>query len=605
MFAKKEINLSLNLIAACIAVEVYICVHWMCVLVLCCVPMNLDYIQNREMPRSGLNFVGGPKLDEEGGFMFGRRMDGARQQQQQAIGGKGSSAAYWPSIASFFNGGGGGRDRAQLVGNQAKLSKGIYYPASSLNETVSQRGGGVGAGGGDMFSEIVLASSDSSLEARGGVFKPPPAAAAASTLLQSTIIARLLQQNDDNIAEGKLICSTKTKTISSTASKSWFISVESIIQWTVALAISYSLVLIVLTGLVATLFAQQSSTVGVSLATILKRKSVSLVSEGWIVTAGDCDYWYNGECLPKAGGGIPDQRTLGGIIEEREIKATGLFSSVNVPFLCLASSVISTAFSICLVPNQDERMHKTFKMLSMLIVVVFGTLFLFIQGAWSLPMNNVLLVEFSFMVALFVLMTYSANKGSYVDVARLFDMMLTNPLIAVSVLSASGDDNTARLVLVYFSLVFGHLALVVNFTESVQCDAVTPGQSGVCRRIYWLCMVPWIVQCSFRFHYLVIGATISQPTWSIAALSFTFATFFIRAIIVTFHSWFDSMETEGVCMDGGCVDNGGDGGGSRSVEDWSFTIHFTGMIPWAVCELVIKVVIYLLLIIGFFIELDS
>ena len=63
MFAKKEINLSLNLIAACIAVEVYICVHWMCVLVLCCVPMNLDYIQNREMPRSGLNFVGGPKLD--------------------------------------------------------------------------------------------------------------------------------------------------------------------------------------------------------------------------------------------------------------------------------------------------------------------------------------------------------------------------------------------------------------------------------------------------------------------------------------------------------------------------------------------------------------
>ena len=448
MFAKKEINLSLNLIAACIAVEVYICVHWMCVLVLCCVPMNLDYIQNREMPRSGLNFVGGPKLDEEGGFMFGRRMDGARQQQQQAIGGKGSSAAYWPSIASFFNGGGGGRDRAQLVGNQAKLSKGIYYPASSLNETVSQRGGGVGAGGGDMFSEIVLASSDSSLEARGGVFKPPPAAAASSTLLQSTIIARLLQQNDDNIAEGKLICSTKTKTISSTASKSWFISVESIIQWTVALAISYSLVLIVLTGLVATLFAQQSSTVGVSLATILKRKSVSLVSEGWIVTAGDCDYWYNGECSPKAGGGIPDQRTLGGIIEEREIKATGLFSSVNVPFLCLASSVISTAFSICLVPNLDERMHKTFKMLSMLIVVVFGTLFLFIQGAWSLPMNNVLLVEFSFMVALFVLMTYSANKGSYVDVARLFDMMLTNPLIAVSVLSASGDDNTARLVLV-------------------------------------------------------------------------------------------------------------------------------------------------------------
>jgi hypothetical protein len=65
------------------------------------------------------------------------------------------------------------------------------------------------------------------------------------------------------------------------------------------------------------------------------------------------------------------------------------------------------------------------------------------------------------------------------------------------------------------------------------------------------------------------------------------------------------METEGVCMDGASVDNRGDGGGGRSVDDWLFTIHFTGMIPWAVCELVIKVVIYLLLIIGFFIELGS
>ena len=86
--------------------------------------MNLDYIQNREMPRSGLNFVGGPKLDEEGGFMFGRRMDGARQQQQQAIGGKGSSAAYWPSIASFFNGGGGGREGAGC-GRELRRADGV------------------------------------------------------------------------------------------------------------------------------------------------------------------------------------------------------------------------------------------------------------------------------------------------------------------------------------------------------------------------------------------------------------------------------------------------------------------------------------------------
>jgi hypothetical protein len=558
--------------------------------------MNLNYRQTREMPRTGLNLVGGPKLDEEGGFVFA-------QQPQGPIVSKGGmmDSAYLPSIASFFQRNVMGTE-PQFIANSSKSNnKGIYYPALSLNssEMSSQREG-------DIFSDIVSAlnnplPSSASLDASERAFNSSTSSMPA---LQSTVITRLLQQNEPQPKAASKYPKTNTK---SNLDNNYSWSKSSLVQWTSALAISHSLVLIVLTGLVATLFAQQSSTVGSTLATVLKRKTVSLVSEGWIITAGDCDYWYNGECLPKAGGGVPDQLTLGGVIEERELKATGLFSSVNVPFLCLASSVISTAFSICLVPNQDERTHKTFKMFSMLIVVVFGTLFLFIQGAWSLPMNNVLLVEFSFMVALFILMTYSANKGGYVDVARLFDMMLTNPLIAVSVLSASGEDNTNRLVLIYFSMVFGHIALLVNFTESIQCDAVTPGLSCVCRRVYWLCMIPWIVQYSFRFHYLVTKATTSQPTWSIAALSFTFAIFLIRAIIITFQSWFDSMEVEGSSMDGlRAVNSDKDAcNGDGDNADWSFRIHFTGMVPWAIFDLVIKVVIYLLIIIGFFIELNS
>jgi hypothetical protein len=562
--------------------------------------MNLlNYRQTREMPRSGLNFVGGSKMDEGGGFVFG--ISGGGEQQGATMGNnKGMmESAYWPSISSFFNRNLGGNDKAQVLANQSKLNKGIYYP--SLNS--SSRGGG---GDGDIFSEIVSALnnppaplSSGSLESSERVFNNSSTPIAAA--LQSSVIARLLQQNE-NAPEIKISKNSKTNTQASLKNNdSW--SSAFLVQWVGALAISYSLVLIVLTGLVATLFAQHSSTVGSTLATVLKRKSVSLVSEGWIITSGDCDFWYNGECLPKVGGGIPDQRTLGGVIEEREIKATGLFSSVNVPFLCLASCVISTAFSICLIPNQDERAHKTFKIFSMLIVVVFGTLFLFIQDTWSLPMNNVLLVEFSFMVALFILMTYSTNKGSYVDVARIFDMMLTNPLVAVSVLSASGDDNTNRLVLVYVSMVLGHLALLVNYTESVQCEAFVPGLSGVCRRVYWLCMIPLIVEYSFRFHYLVTKATISQPTWSIAALSFTFAVCLIRAIIITFQSWFDSMEMEGASLNNvaDTEANNGDGGAS----DWSFRLSVTGMIPWATFELVTRVVIYLLIIVGFFIELNA
>ena len=414
--------------------------------------------------------------------------------------------------------------------------------------------------------------------------------------VQSSVIARLLLQQDatSNILGNKVSGYQSAKHSASNSKVGGSSGLA-----TASLAICYSLILIVLTGLVATLFAQQDSVVSNSLGTLLKRKAVSLVSQGWIITPGDCEYWYNGDCISKIS--VPDQETLGGIISERERKANGLFSSINVPFLCLAASVISAAFSIGITPSSDFNAQRMLKILSMLVLVVFGTLFLFMQTSWNLPVNNVLLVEFSFVAALFILLSYSVKKGSYVDVARLIDMTLTNPLLAVCVLSASGEDNTNCLILVHASMVFGHWALVANYTESVHQAPVTPGFSAICQRAYWLCMVPFIVQYSLRFHYLVLGSTLTQPTWSIAVLSFTFAAYIIRSFVISFQSWYISMESEGSITTGEKV---------LSTQDELMNadcqaVRTFGMLRWGFLELFIKLVIYLLIMIGYFVELES
>ena len=421
--------------------------------------------KNSIMASSGLNMFRAPSNygdgGGEGGIIFDIGKAGLNSGKCSA-----NSDGYWSSISSSMFG-----------------SKPNKVSAGSLDYTSN---GGVEG----LISSIISQRGENDFSAENlgdDVDVPPPSIA----FLQSSVLAKFMNQPSIDIHH------TNGAVIAISTSKPSLTSIGSGEQWAAFMAISYSLLLIVLTGLVATLFAQQSSHAN-SLVRDSRRKSVSLISQGWIITSGDCKFWFDGACVPMSDG-IPNEAALGGIMDERERKAYGMFSSINAPFLCLAACVISTAFSLCLIPSSDQNVKRMMKMMSILVVVVFGVLFLFIQSTWSLPVNNLLLVECLLTVSLFVLVTYSVDKGSVVDIARLIEMILTNPLIAISVLSSAGDDNTNSLILVYGTSLLGLLVLMVNYIESAcgEHGGMTTGLAAVTQASYWLCMIPFIVQYSF------------------------------------------------------------------------------------------------------------
>ena len=537
-------------------------------------------------------------------------MNDFRQQKMNVLASSGLNMFRNPG--NFGDGDGGGiildfgkvmRDPPGFINEKSTSNFGGYWPSmpSSMFGSKPSKASSLeyvdGGGVAGMISSIMSQRSEKDFPVENMDNEVDIPQQPTLSFLQSSVIAKFMHQAALEVDGGAAITTTSARP-SKTA-------VAGRDQWAALMAISYSILLIVLTGLVATLFAQQSSNASISLVKDSRRKSVSLISQGWIVTSGDCKFWYDGACVPM-GDGKPNEATLGGIMDERERKAFGVFSSINAPFLCLAACVISTAFSLCLMPSSDQNVKRMLKMMSILVIVVFGVLFLFIQSTWSLPVNNLLLVECLLAVAMFVLVTYSVEKGSVVDITRLIEMILTNPLIAISVLSSAGDDNTNSLILVYGTLILGFLILMVNYIESACSDHVggmTPGLAGVAQMSYWLCMIPFIVQFSFRFHYMVIESTVSQPAWSIAALAFTFAAYIIRAIMISLKSWYDSMESEGTISSSSSCYLEEHRGASRVADDYTF--RSTGLVWFPILDLSIKLVVSLIIVIGFFIELQE
>jgi len=277
--------------------------------------------------------------DGEGGIIFDIGKAGLNSGKCSA-----NSDGYWSSISSSMFG-----------------SKPNKVSAGSLDYT--RNGGGVEG----LISSIISQRGENDFSAENldndDVDVPPPPIA----FLQSSVLAKFMNQPSIDIHH------TNGAVIAISTSKQSLTSIGSGEQWAAFMAISYSILLIVLTGLVATLFAQQSSHAN-SLVRDSRRKSVSLISQGWIITSGDCKFLFDGACVPMSDG-IPNEAALGGIMDERERKAYGMFSSINAPFLCLAACVISTAFSLCLIPSSDQNVKRMMKMMSILVVVVFGVLF--------------------------------------------------------------------------------------------------------------------------------------------------------------------------------------------------------------------------------------
>jgi uncharacterized membrane protein len=344
----------------------------------------------------------------------------------------------------------------------------------------------------------------------------------------------------------------------------------------IALIIARLLVLIILTGLVATLFSRNNDH-----SVLEKLKPIKLVSQSWVLTSGDCKFWVDGACIPLDG--EADKLNLGGILEEKERRSTGLFSSINAPCLCLSSIVIATAFSICLTSYPDAYTQKTLKLFSLLMIIVFGVLFLFIQNSWMLPVNNVLFIEFLFMIALFTLGTVSADKGSNISALRLVGWGLSTPLLIIVVLSIAGEDNSNVLLLVYFSLVFAMVVLSAGEWEySSDYNSKT---ISVVYMTFWLCIIPFIVYSSKRLHFMAVEIPVSLPEWSIASLGIILGWYVIGAIFSTFYEIMNARDDNNAKFLHGQT--------KRSM--WGMEIY----------DFLVKTVISLLLIIGFFIEQEK
>ena len=344
----------------------------------------------------------------------------------------------------------------------------------------------------------------------------------------------------------------------------------------IVLIIARLLVLIILTGLVATLFSRNNDNL-----LSQKLKPVKLVSQSWVITSGDCKFWVDGACIPLDG--VPDKLNLGGILEEKERRSTGLFSSINAPCLCLSSIVIATAFSICLTSYPDAYTQKTLKLFSLMMIVVFGVLFLFIQSSWMLPVNNVLFIEFLFMLALFALGTVSVDKGSNISALRLVGWVLSTPLLIVAVLSIAGEDNSNVLLLVYFGLVFSMLVLSVGEWE--YSSDYNGNTISVVYMTFWLCIIPFIVYSSKRLHFMAVEIPVSLPKWSIASLGIILGWYVIGAIVSTFHEIMNAHNNNNAKLLYGQI--------KRSM--WGMEIY----------DFLIKTVISLLITIGYFIEQEN
>jgi hypothetical protein len=314
------------------------------------------------------------------------------------------------------------------------------------------------------------------------------------------------------------------------------------------LTAAHTALVIVLTGIIALLFAQHSAPKGV-------------VVEGWVISPSVCSLWLDGSCISvhqheKEASAL----TLGGQMPEYERPSTGfLLSSVHPAFFCLVVEVLSLAF--VWKGEHEENVHKIIKRFSLAVLCVYGSLFLFIQHNWTIPTNNLLLVEVLMLAGLFFISTYSSFLPNQNSIYHRVGLVLTAPLLAVAALGAAGEDNTLALLLVFVSLTSACLLLLIMTLETEE--------RGVLRMALWLCIVPFVVQSAVRLQFLAELSVGKPSMWTEAALGLTLGLYLLAMVFVTVSLF------------------------------WGYTVS---TYAWEVGDFVIKCTVTLLIVVGLYSE---
>ena len=285
--------------------------------------------------------------------------------------------------------------------------------------------------------------------------------------------------------------------------------------WIITLNISHAMILATVTCLCSFVLGTKENEV---------KHNVHVVAYNWVFPSGKCDVLIDGDC----GRSVYDVRSLGSNMIEGEESASGLFSSVNAPFLVLAGCVVSTCFSICMlrIRNQDG-VDRNVNFFALLLLVVYGFLFLFVQKDWNIPANNLFVVEAIYVVVFIFVNTYSIWNAHMYYAFKILNIVFTFPLTAVAILSLTGEDNAVNLMQVFFSLLAGFcVILVANNEMSIREDGIF----GYYLVFFWCCLGPFIIYSGARFHFLLIESPIPYPRWSIGALSLMFVSYICDAV---------------------------------------------------------------------------
>jgi hypothetical protein len=252
-------------------------------------------------------------------------------------------------------------------------------------------------------------------------------------------------------------------------------------------------------------------------------------ADGWLFSPTRCSLWVDGTCVPQSA--ADSVLTLRDEMLEYESRTSGLFSAVHAPFLVLAAQVLCCALSlkVSLMSSSDSTIQIT-KHLSILLLVAYGSLFLFMRTAWLIPLNNLFLVELIYVLAVLFIGTYSLRSAEHAGlVVHVVSALLTYPFLAVAALAAAGEDDTVAHLTIFFSLglaSFAFLALAIEFDSSRLAGFLS---------IFWLCMVPFVVRCCVRLrdisewsHYFA--------AWGTASLVLVLVLYLLVAVFLTLAS---------------------------------------------------------------------
>ena len=291
---------------------------------------------------------------------------------------------------------------------------------------------------------------------------------------------------------------------------------------------------IILTGLLATLYSGSG----------MSRSQKGIV-DGWLLSSTRCTLWVDGMCIPPSdssdgdnnnnnnNNNMPSAATLGGQMAEYEGRSGGLFSSVHPAFLCLAMAVLGFALQLKTGTSESsstmdaENKSQIMKHIALVVVTVYGTIYLFMQQTWSLPVNNMLLVECVYVLGLFFVGTYSMNQVGAGTHVWLMNMLFTYPLLAVAALGAAGVDSTNTHLAVFFSLVAAGLVMLAATLDEEKSGARL-------LTTFWLCFLPFVVLSCVRLQQMG-ELPIARPAWATASLVIVLVVYLLMAVAATLH----------------------------------------------------------------------